>query len=148
MTEVKAEELYAKLGRKLYSDTLSKGERKRMVARLQALLREFGHGIMRPGSRTAASRKHFTLRKPKQQEVIEGIERQLLIAAGKATQSVGPLSTGYLVVLLLDHTGEVVFRHDPAVGNIWRGRKHLLAPEGRKKVAEALRVLAGKIDLS
>lgn len=146
MNEDSAAALYAKLGRHLYSDTLSKGERKEMVTRRQALLREFGQGIMRPGSRTAASRKHFTLRKPRQREVTEGIEQQLLVAAGKATASAGPLSTGYVVVLLLDHAGEVVFRHDLAVGSIWRSRKKSLAPEGRAKVAAALRQLAGKID--
>jgi hypothetical protein len=130
--EDSAIERYALLGRQLYGATgkLPKGQRQAMIKERQQLLRDFGPSIRRPGSRTAASRGHITLFKPKHQEGFE---------------ATGTLAAGHVVVLLLDHSGEVVFRHDLSVGNIWRGRKHSLSPDGRQRVSRVLRALAAKI---
>jgi hypothetical protein len=145
VNEDAATKRYQRLGRLLNSRDFSRGERKSMVAERRGLLADFGPSLRRPGSRAEASRQHFTVSKPRQREVRQSTEDQLRAAAGETTLSAGPLSTGHVMVLLLDHAGEVVYRYDLAVGNIWRGETSAMSPAGRRAVVQALQGLTGKI---
>ncbi len=70
MTPDAAAAEYALLGRKLYRENLTKGERRKVKQERRALLAEFGPQVRRGRVDSKASRRHFTVMKPREAGVL------------------------------------------------------------------------------
>ncbi len=70
MKQESAAKKYARFGKKLNEERLTRGERRQLKQERQDLISEHGPGIRRESGDVRAKRKHFTLQKPRVQGVV------------------------------------------------------------------------------